>query len=464
MSFESVTLALLVLLALCVADLDEGVLKKDLYEVLGVDTQAKAGEIKKAYRALARKYHPDKASNAEEKEENEAKFVGIAEAYEVLGDNSSREEYDYHRQFMNGHAGGGHMDGGGYPGGGGPGGGAYYDERDMYQAHYGQGGGGGGGGDIFSMFEDLFMGSAQYAHQQQHYHNQHDMMGNIFDMFFEGGGGHGGVGGGQFQEAYYDTHFEPTATETPLRSGEIITPFSPIILSSDKRHFAFLDAACSFVVYSYDKGDLRDFLRLMTEVPDLSTAPGVKVDRITPEEPSLEGYCFAALDESGAFSVYYGHPQLDYRSLWSTKTWAASEEKAYYASLEKRYFLHVKDDGELLIMSLPGRGHHHRGEHREEDERLKCIWSSRGCEGGEGLGGWDDLSSITPKRVLVSVIAGLKSSVRILLDLPRYLDQALDTVEELGALGTAKVVVVGAIRLSFRSAVTLKRLVLHLLR
>ncbi len=445
------------LLALCAAEIDESVISKDLYQVLGVDKGAGAGEIKKAYRALARKYHPDKASNAEEKEENEAKFVGIAEAYEILSDDTSREEYDYHRQFVSGHVAGGTI-GGAYPGGA-PGGGYYFDERDMYQSHHGH-----HGGDIFSMFEDLFMGSAQYAHQHQHYH-QGDTIGSFFEIFTESrteADGRGSGGRGNFQEAFFEPRFEVTATETPLRSGEIIMPHSPIILSGDKEHFAFLDAACSFGVYSYSKGDFRDFVQLMMEVPDLSAAPGVRVDRITPEAPSLEGYCFAALDESGAFSVYHGHPHLDYRSVWSTKTWAPSEEHAYYASLEKRYFLHVKDDGELLVVSLPGRGLHSRVEEEGSGSRPKCIWSSRGCDSGGG--GWQGEAPLTTKIALASAVTAAKRTIQVLLDLPRYIDQALDVVDEIGVLGTAKVLVISAIRLTFRSVMMLKRVLRHLLR
>lgn len=65
--------------------------KRDYYEVLGVDKKASADDIKRAYRRLAIKYHPDK--NPGDKEA-EAKFKECAEAYEVLSDTEKRSRYD----------------------------------------------------------------------------------------------------------------------------------------------------------------------------------------------------------------------------------------------------------------------------------------------------------------------------------------------------------------------------------
>jgi curved DNA-binding protein len=64
---------------------------KDYYEILGVPRTASADEIKKAFRRLARVYHPDVAKN---KVSGEAKFKEVNEAYEVLGDAEKRQKYD----------------------------------------------------------------------------------------------------------------------------------------------------------------------------------------------------------------------------------------------------------------------------------------------------------------------------------------------------------------------------------
>ena len=66
--------------------------KRDYYEVLGVNKNATDEELKKAYRKLAKKYHPD--ANPDNKEEAEAKFKEVNEAYETLSDAQKRKMYD----------------------------------------------------------------------------------------------------------------------------------------------------------------------------------------------------------------------------------------------------------------------------------------------------------------------------------------------------------------------------------
>lgn len=77
-------------------------MKDDPYKVLGVPETATSSEIKKAYRKLALRYHPDKlpnGSSAKDKEKAEAKFTAISNAYQILGDEEARSKF--HRQNQN---------------------------------------------------------------------------------------------------------------------------------------------------------------------------------------------------------------------------------------------------------------------------------------------------------------------------------------------------------------------------
>ena len=108
--------------------------KRDYYEVLGVEKGASAQEIKKAFRRVAMKYHPDR--NPDDKDADE-KFKEAQEAYEILGDEEKKSAYD---RF--GHAGVDGSAGGGFGGGGGAGFGDIF--GDVFGDIFGGGGGRGG--------------------------------------------------------------------------------------------------------------------------------------------------------------------------------------------------------------------------------------------------------------------------------------------------------------------------------
>lgn len=95
---------------------------RDLYEVLGVDRRASEDDIRKAYRNLAKKWHPDRHQGAE-KDKAEARFKEINEAYDVLSDSDKRAKYDRFGPLFQSMGGGGQGGAGpfgrGFEGGGG---------------------------------------------------------------------------------------------------------------------------------------------------------------------------------------------------------------------------------------------------------------------------------------------------------------------------------------------------------
>ncbi len=121
--------------------------KRDYYTVLGVDKGASQDDIKKAYRKLAMKYHPDRNPGDKVAED---KFKEAAEAYEVLHDEQKRKRYD-----MYGHEGVGGADG--------QSGSSFSSFEDIFSHFadiFGGGGAGGGGGSIF---EGVFGGGAGFG-------------------------------------------------------------------------------------------------------------------------------------------------------------------------------------------------------------------------------------------------------------------------------------------------------------
>jgi DnaJ family protein B protein 6 len=154
--------------------------KKDYYEILGVNKDASEQEIKKAYRKLAIRWHPDK--NPNNKEEAEERFKEISEAYSVLSDPKKRQEYDY---------GGANFDFGDFD---------FGDAHDIFKNFF-------GGKDPFSMFDD----------------DDDDFFGN---KGFKGGFGHMNMkemfGSDNFGDNF-DSFGESTQTVSQTINGKTVT-------------------------------------------------------------------------------------------------------------------------------------------------------------------------------------------------------------------------------------------------
>lgn len=178
---------------------------KDYYKVLGVSRDASADDIKKAYRKMAKKFHPDKnPGNAQA----EKKFKDVNEAYEALGDADKRTKYDQfgenYKQYQGGAgAGGGSADDffRQYQQGGGGGGGAQYqgDYGDMFG-----GAGGAGGGGFSDFFQNLFGGAGGGGSRQ-----------------YSGGGARSRARQGQDYNAKYEVSLEDayTGVDTVVNVG-----------------------------------------------------------------------------------------------------------------------------------------------------------------------------------------------------------------------------------------------------
>lgn len=121
-------------------------LEKDYYAELGVDKDASQKEIKKAFRKLAREFHPD---NNPDNAAAEARFKELNEAYETIGDAETRTEYDHAREmgYFVGDPGGGQQ---------------HVRVEDLFGGGFG-GQGGASGQDVFGGFQDLFSGGRRQA-------------------------------------------------------------------------------------------------------------------------------------------------------------------------------------------------------------------------------------------------------------------------------------------------------------
>ena len=189
---------------------------KDFYKTLGVSKDASDAEIKKAYRKLARKYHPD-ANPGDEKAEE--KFKEIGQAHQVLTDRESRAQYDQVRAM----GGGARFS----AGSGGPGGAAGGGFDDVFSDLFGGGGRTrtrttyGGGGDVPPDLADLLGG---------------------FGGGFGGGGGYGGyqppVKGGDIKSSTtlsFTEAIDGASVKLNMPGGKPLTVRTPIGSRTDRR-------------------------------------------------------------------------------------------------------------------------------------------------------------------------------------------------------------------------------------
>ncbi|XP_069110987.1 dnaJ homolog subfamily B member 6-like isoform X3 [Argopecten irradians] len=186
----------------------------DYYKVLGVPKEATVAELKKAYRKLALKWHPDK--NPDRKEEAEKKFKEISEAYEVLSDQEKRGIYDkYGKEGLQGHQNNGHD----YDMGGsfhGFHGFQFRDPEEVFCEFFGGRDpfasffGGPGGGS--NMFQNSFTGFPPFASSSSPFFSD-DSFGSSDTGFFQtstsfsGPSGHGGGHGNNFRSTSTSTKY-----------------------------------------------------------------------------------------------------------------------------------------------------------------------------------------------------------------------------------------------------------------
>lgn len=188
----------------------ENWLTDDFYKTLGVSEDASESDIKKAYRKLSRKYHPD--LNPDDKQA-EKKFKEISEAYDVLSDKKQREEYDQIRRYGASGMGAGGFGGGGFSGGY-PGANAFGGFRGGTSANI----------NIDDLLGGLFGGSTGGSRRRR--------SAGFTSADF---GGMGGMGGGGFGGAQHAAPEEST-TSTRITLAQAYTGANVTVFLPDGSH------------------------------------------------------------------------------------------------------------------------------------------------------------------------------------------------------------------------------------
>ena len=310
-----------------ILELDPSLVDVDLYAKLGLRKTATLIDIKKSYRLLARKHHPDKITDAAQKSANAVIFQGIAQAHEVLANSESRNAYDRGRAARAAEL--EHR--------------KRHDEEQRYMRDY-------------------------YHHH--HHHQQQQQQQQYRDEFDGEFYGYGGFEEGFIDDSYYELYhgvnpghnYPLVVTGNIIRSRDPLFPYDPIIASPDRAFFAFLDGHCSLGVY---KGDLDQVLRhfYSHNSRDLTNLPVELLFR-TQGDPGLQGQCFAALDDGGVLRIYKGHPDFDYKSIWESIP--PKEEDIFFTFTT--FYIELTSTGEFAVLSL-----------RSGNSEPECVWSSTSC-------------------------------------------------------------------------------------
>ena len=292
--------------------LDNSLIERDLYKDLGLKIDASLQDIKKAFRKLAQIHHPDK-SQPSNREANEAIFREIAAAYEVLSDSAQRQEYDSIRslQQRRGHT------------------------RPQY-------------------------GSSQQARgrQERNQPRQYDQYSSDSDESSDNF---------EYRNIFTFSGYRPVIAGPILPAMQVILPYTPILVSQDRTHFALLDIHCSLGVYRGDVDILIRNLLVADRPPDLTMMP-LELKFRTEGDSTLNGQCFAGLDNVGVLRVFRGHPDYSEHSipLWSSEP--IDENLRDYDSYFRRFYVELSGTGELAVRMLyTGSSESH------------CVWSTTSC-------------------------------------------------------------------------------------
>lgn len=301
--------------------LDNSLIERDLYKDLGLTNAASLKDIKKAFRKLAQVHHPDK-SKSSNREANEIIFREVAAAYEVLSDSSQRQEYDSMRKSRENRNSGGR----------------FHHESSSSNQRY-----------------------RRERQSQQHGYDYSSTYSNYDDSFADDSSGY------NRRNDFPFATYRPSVANTILPATQVIFPYSPIIVSQDRQHFALLDIHCSLGVYKGDADVVIKHLIFFQSPPDLTMMP-VELKFRTEGEPSLNGRCFAGLDKVGILRVYRGHPEYpdDSEPLWSSDP--PADDSSDYNSYFQRFYLELSNTGELAVrMFVAG------------SSDSQCVWSTTSC-------------------------------------------------------------------------------------